>query len=403
VWVSYDDGDHWESLRLDMPAIAVRDLQVKDDSTCHCSDLIAGTHGRGFWILDNITTLRQAATARAAQKAYLFRPPTALRVRFGGNDPTPWPAEMPAGENPMPGGIIDYRLAANASAPVTMEILDAAGTVVRRYSSADPALDPDPARDPEAYNRICQRTPTATHCGLPLYWPAPTLRLGTTAGTHRFAWDLHYQPIPVPDIMDNGTVEAKGAVPYRTHPVIDAPWAPPGQYTVRLTVDGTQYTQPLTLRLDPRVKTPAPALTQLATLSREMWKGALAANAAQDQARAWLAALAGVDGAAAADVRKQLEALAPPRQPRGRFRRGGAANTPPTLSGASAAMMAAAMAMQGADVAPTASQVAACIAARTMGTTAMVAWGALREKGLAAINAERRAAGQAPLTIPAAP
>lgn len=400
VWVSYDDGDHWESLRLDMPAIAVRDLQVKDDSTCHCSDLIAGTHGRGFWILDNITTLRQAAAARAARSAYLFKPPTALRVRFGSNDPTPWPAEMPAGENPPPGGIIDYRLSANATAPVTMEILDATGMVVRKYSSADPVLDPDPARDPEAYNRLCQQTPTATHCGLPLYWPAPVQRLGTTAGMHRFAWDLHYDPIPVADINDNGTVEAKGAVPHRTFPVVEAPWAPPGQYTVRLTVDGVRYTQPLTLRLDPRVKSAPAALAQVATLSREMWKGAHAANTAQETARAWRASLDGVPGAAAAGVRTQLDALAPAPSPRARFRRGPAANTPPTLSGASAAMMGAAMALQSADVAPTARQVAACASARSMGATALASWARLRETGLAAINAERRAAGQAPLTIP---
>ncbi len=403
VWVSYDDGDHWESLRLNMPAIAVRDVQVKDDSTCHCADLVVGTHGRGFWILDNISTLRQAVAARTTSSpAHLFKPPAALRVRFGGNDPTPWPAEMPAGENPMPGGIIDYTLGAAATGLVTLVILDAAGTVVRHYSSADPVLDPDPARDPAAYNRICQANPTATHCGLPLYWPAPAMRLGTTAGMHRFAWDLHFDPIAALDITDNGTVEAKGAVPRRTYPVVDAPWAPPGQYTVRLTVNGSRYTQPLTLRLDPRVKTPPAALRQLATLSREMWVGALAANAAQEQARAWLATLSGVQGTAVERVRKELETLAPARQPRARFRRP-AANTPPSLTTASAALMAAAMAMQGADVPPTQAQVAACTAARTMAATAMTAWSQLRQRGLASINAERQAAGQPVLTLPTSP
>ena len=113
--MSFDDGDHWQSLKLDMPAISVRDIQVKDDSTCLCSDLVAGTHGRGFWILDNVTPLRQAAEVRAAQaarSAYLFKPATAVRVRFATNDPTPWPPEVPAGENPPPGGLIDYYLAA---------------------------------------------------------------------------------------------------------------------------------------------------------------------------------------------------------------------------------------------------------------------------------------------------
>jgi hypothetical protein len=166
-------------------------------------------------------------------------------------------------------------------------------------------------------------------------------------------------------------------------------------------VDGTRYTQPLTLRLDPRVKTSAAALGPLAALSKEMWAGAIAANDAQGQARAWLSALDGMQGTAVANVRTQLEALAPPRGPRTRFRRA-AAGAAPTLSGASTAMMAAAMAMQGADVAPTASQVAACASARTMGTAAMAAWTRLRTTGLAAINAERRSQGQPALTVPSA-
>src|SRR5438093_2884781 len=121
VWVSFDDGDHWESLRLNMPAISVRDLQLKDDTNCLCADLVVGTHGRGYWILDDVTPLRQAAAIRAAETAkaaYLVKPLTAVRVRFGMNDPTPWPPEMPTGENPLPGGVIDYFLAADAKSAV---------------------------------------------------------------------------------------------------------------------------------------------------------------------------------------------------------------------------------------------------------------------------------------------
>ncbi len=120
VWVSFDDGDHWQSLRLDMPAVSVRDIEVKDDSTCHCADLVAGTHGRGFWILDDLTPLRQAAALRAAQAdgaPFLVKPETALRIRFGTNDPTPWQPEVPAGENPPPGAILDYVLPADAAGP----------------------------------------------------------------------------------------------------------------------------------------------------------------------------------------------------------------------------------------------------------------------------------------------
>lgn len=324
VWVSFDDGANWQSLRLNMPAISVRDIQVKDDSTCHCADLIAGTHGRGFWILDDLSPLRHMANARgrSAGGTYLVKPNTALRVRLGTNEPTPWPPELPAAENPPNGAIIDYALGSDASGPVKLEIV-AAGRVIRSYSSDEPARDPDPAIDPAAYNRVCQKNPDAADCGLPLYWPAAQRRLGTRAGLHRFTWDMRYQPIG--DTARTGEVEATGAVPHRSEPTPRAPWAPPGRYTVRLIVEGKTYTQPLTVRLDPRVKTPAAGLTQLATLTREMYDLAAGAQAAYLKAR-----------------------------------------SDSTLARARNAALAAAMAMQDADVAPTAAQVAACARARAL-------------------------------------
>ncbi|HTL05240.1 MAG TPA: hypothetical protein VL241_05790, partial [Gemmatimonadales bacterium] len=245
VWVSFDDGDHWQSLRLNMPAISVRDLAVKDDSSCLCADLIAGTHGRGFWILDNVTPLRQAAAARSAGGPYLFKPAPAVRVRFGTNDPTPWPPELPAGENPPPGALLDYYLPAAASGPVMLDILDAAGALVRSYSSEDRTITPDPALDPAGYNKVCQQTPSAPFCNLPLYWPAPAMRLETAAGMHRFSWDMRYAPLTPEDAGLGGG--ATGAVPHRTYPQANAPWAPPGKYTVRLKVGDKTSTQPLTL------------------------------------------------------------------------------------------------------------------------------------------------------------
>jgi photosystem II stability/assembly factor-like uncharacterized protein len=392
VWVSFDDGDHWQSLELDMPAISVRDLQVKDDSTCLCSDLIAATHGRGFWILDDVTPLRQAAEARAAaasRSAYLFRPATAVRVRFATNDPTPWPPELPAGENPPPGAIIDYYLGADASGPVTIEIADAAGKVVRSYSSADRAPDPDPALDPAAYDRLCQRTPSAPDCGLPLYWPAPAMRISTAAGMHRVSWDLHFDPIAGAGDAAPNDDEATGAVPHRTYPTVNAPWAPPGTYTVRLTAGGRSYTQPLALRLDPRVRTPAAGLAQLASLTRELYDGAVATHAAYVEARELAARLGHLSGDDAATLRAQIDSLAPAQATASgastdRVRRGTAAPTASTLDGASSAMLAAAMAMQGADVAPTADQIAATARARAMGSAVLARWTALRTSGPAA-------------------
>ncbi|HEV8498675.1 MAG TPA: hypothetical protein VGQ56_17485 [Gemmatimonadaceae bacterium] len=413
VWVSFDDGDHWRSLKYDMPAISVRDIQIKDDSTCLCADLVAGTHGRGYWILDNVTPLRQAAEARAAQSAnaaYLFKPATAVRVRYATNDPTPWPPELPAGENPLPGGVIDYYLSANASGPVRLEILDAAGKLVRSYSSNDRIATPDPAIDPASYNQLCQATPTAPHCALPLYWPAPRMEISTRAGAHRFSWDLHYNPIGTDEGPPEDDDAAQGAVPHHTYPAVNAPWAPPGTYTVRLTVDGKSYSQPLALRLDPRVKTSASGLAQLATLSREMYDGAVAAHRAYNQARALSAQLDKVSGPDVAALKAKVDSLAPP-QAAGRRGgrgfgggrgRGGAPPGPPTLETASNTMIAAAMAMQSADVTPTEGQVAACMRARATATDAMRRWTALRTTELNALNAKRKAAGQPTVALPGA-
>jgi photosystem II stability/assembly factor-like uncharacterized protein len=400
VWVSFDDGDHWESLRQNMPAVSVRDLTVKDDRSCLCSDLVASTHGRGFWILDDVTPLRQEAAARAAKEAYLFRPAPALRVRFGTNDPTPWPPELLAGENPPPGGIIDYYLAADARGPVTLDILDAAGTLIRTYSTGDSVLVPDPAMEPERYDELCERDADAPDCEVPLYWAAPQMRLDTTAGMHRFSWDLRYDPIGARGPgADNGA-----AVPHRTYPEPYAPWAPPGRYTVRLTVNGHRYTQPLTLDLDPRVRTPAPALARLANLTREMYLGAVGLHADAERARGLEAELATLDGEGIAAVRAALDSLAPATAARGGSRRGrrGGARPAATLDGVSAEMLGAAMAMQEADLAPTAEQLSACVRARAERAEVARRWAALVSVRLPQLNARRKAAGLPPVALPAA-
>lgn len=405
VWVSFDDGASWSSLKQNMPTISVRDLQVKDDSSCLCSDLIAGTHGRGFWILDNVTPLRQMAAARsavAARRPYLFAPARAVRVRFATNDPTPWPPEVPGGENPMPGAPIDYTLAVDATQPVTLEIVDAAGRTVRRLSSANAAMSPHPAHDRSAYDAICREQPGATYCGLPLYWPAPPMALSAKAGMHRVQWDLHFDPVSPEDEKPSGNVEATGAVPGRTFPVATAPWAPPGRYTVRLTVDGQRYEQPITVHLDPRVKTPAAGLQQLHRLTSESHQGAVSAWRAFASARAMVGQLAAATGDAAA-FRSELEALAPaPTQPRqlAAIRRRPVPTGAPTLDVASHVQLAAALAMHDADVTPTARQVAAVTAARRYADEAMARWTRLTTTRLAAVNSARRAAGQPPLTVP---
>ncbi|HZT78513.1 MAG TPA: hypothetical protein VFA27_17825 [Vicinamibacterales bacterium] len=252
VFVSFDDGDHWTSLRLNMPATSIRDVIV------HGDDLIAGTHGRGIWILDDITPLRQVSSLNSqvtSPMSQLFKPQVAYRVRQNTNTDTPIPPDEAAGQNPPDGAIVNYALARDAQS-VSLEILDAAGNVIRHYSSEDTPQPPNAATAP-----------------VPLYWYRQPQPLAKTAGLHRFTWDEHYQSLTGIGGRGGAGGLPIAAVPHDTVPVPIAPWAAPGQYTVRLTVDGTRYTQPLTLKMDPRVKTPALGLQQQFTLSKQLYDG----------------------------------------------------------------------------------------------------------------------------------
>ncbi len=255
VYVSFDDGDHWQSLRLNMPATSVRDLAIKDD------DLLAGTHGRGFWILDDITPLRQMDDKVTSANAYLFEPETALRIRWDTNTDTPLPPDVPAGKNPPDGAMIDYYLKADASGPVTLEILDHAGNLVRKYASTDPL----PPANPEL--------------SIPAYWLRPPQHLSGKAGFHRFLWDVHLQPVP--GVTPEYPI---AAVYHNTAPVATSPWTMPGKYTVVLTVDGKRYTRELNLVMDPRVKTSTADLQQQFDLSKRLYEQLLQLQPAVDEA-----------------------------------------------------------------------------------------------------------------------
>jgi photosystem II stability/assembly factor-like uncharacterized protein len=227
VYVSWDDGDHWQSLQLNLPSTSIRDLVI------HHDDVVVGTHGRSFWILDNITPLRQFNSEVASAPAYLFAPQLTYRVRRDNNTDTPLPPEVPAGQNPPDGAMIDYRLKTAASGPVTLEIVDSSsGKVVRHFSSAD---------KPETVN--------PKDFNVPMYWVRPPRVLSSAAGMHRFVWDLTY---PAPDVLT------------RDYPISaivhDTPLYPlgasvvPGRYKVVLSIGGKSYTQTLDVKMDPRVK-----------------------------------------------------------------------------------------------------------------------------------------------------
>jgi hypothetical protein len=225
------------------------------------------------------------------------------------------------------------------------------------------------------------------------------MNVSARAGMHRIMWDLRYQP------LTEGGGRGGNAIPRRTYPSSNAPWAPPGNYTVRLTANGKTYTQPIAVHLDPRVKTPALTLTTLHSMTRDLYTGAKAAKRAADRARALNAKLEGVEGAQ--KLREDLSALAPAAPAGGGGRgfgggrggRGGGAPAAPTLDSVSASLLAAAMAMQGAEAAPTAREVTAANEAKRQSTALMAKWTRASTVDLAAVNAKRKAAGQPPIVI----
>ena len=223
VYFSVDDGASWNELRHNLPPSSMRDLVIHED------DLVVGTHGRSIWVLDNIAPLRELA-GLAADRIHLFGPPAATRVRWNMFTDTPLPPEEPAGQNPPDGAILDYHLPRGVE-EVSLEILDAAGELVRRYSSSDPveSLDPD----------------TLPH---PTYWIRTPQELGTSAGHHRFVWDLRYPPPPGAK-RQLSIAAVHGMTPSQP----SGPFVPPGRYTVRLTAAGQLAEQSLDVRLDPRV------------------------------------------------------------------------------------------------------------------------------------------------------
>jgi photosystem II stability/assembly factor-like uncharacterized protein len=237
LYVSFDDGDHWQSLQLNFPASDVRDLAVHDD------DLVAATYGRAIWILDDITPLRQAGPEITSANAYLLKPANAVRTRYDNDQETPLSPEEPTAKNPPDGAIIDYYLKSVPSNPLSLEIHDAHGKVVRRFNSLTPPVDSTPKNVPD-------------------YWFGPPIHLSKDAGLNRFVWDLRYDP---PQALNFGYYG--GLLDYVEYTISDhalpadtpreqalGPLAVPGQYEVIFIGNGTVMKQPLTITLDPRVQ-----------------------------------------------------------------------------------------------------------------------------------------------------
>ncbi len=376
VWVSFDDGDHWQSLQLDLPHTSMRDLWIHDD------DLIVATHGRGFWILDDLAPLRQATAAVAAEDVHLFTPTPAVRVRRDLNTDTPLPADEPMGENPPAGAVVDYALGAGAGGPVSLEILAAAGAVLRRWDSGD---EPELTAEELARQMI------------PTYWVRPFRSLPATPGMHRWVWDLREAP---PAVETRSYPIA--AIPHDTPRVPLGPLVLPGRYAVRLTAGGAVRTAPLEVRMDPRVDTSPEGLARQLELERRLAARMEALAAPMRSARAVREQIAALGAGAKGRLGRQLAALDARLE---ELLEGGEA------SGAAAATLGlealgervAALYddLGQADVAPTAAQAAAVADADREAGAALGRWQAVAAD-LPALNRRLRGRSLRPLD-PAAP
>jgi photosystem II stability/assembly factor-like uncharacterized protein len=358
VYVSFDDGENWQSLRLNMPATSIRDLVIKDD------DLVLGTHGRGFWILDDITALRQITPKLATEKAILFKPQTALRIRWDMNTDTPLPQEEPAGQNPPDGAVIDYYLAENATGPVTLEIKDAAGKLVRKYSSDDKPYEIPPVNIPD-------------------YWIRPQQLLSANAGAHRFLWDMHYTPFnePVSFPMQ--------AIYMNTAPSPNSLWVMPGNYTVTLTANGKSITQPFAVKMDPRVKTSVADLQKQFSLSMGCYTGrekAIAAMAEIVAARKTVKDLLAKDANNAALKSLDTEVAAFESVARGRRFGGGGGDQQPSFGGLSGSFAGILGILQETEMPPTTQTVAAYNKVNAEFTGLLAKWKSVKTKVDAALK-----------------
>ena len=365
VWVSFDDGGHWQSLQLNLPHTSMRDLWI------HESDLIVATHGRSFWILDDITPLRQITDATASSDG-LFRPAPAYRVRRSTNPDTPIPPDEPLGENPPDGAILDYYLAKSVS-ETTIEILDGKGAVVRRYSSTD---QPDPTQAQPSQQVI------------PLYWTRPFRTLSTAAGMHRWLWDLRY-PTPLATHYEYPI----SAVPHDTPRTPLGPVAVPGTYTVRLTVGGQSYTAPLTVRMDPRVKISLADLHQqydlqvrLATLLTESTKAVTEARSIRDQIKTILLQASGSTKGPIQAFADKLKLVldGPDKRVPG--------SQEPTLSRVNGTAGALYAEVDSVDAVPTTAQAGGTSSTESDASPLMKQWEQMKTADLPALNAQLRSA-----------
>ncbi len=368
MYVSFNDGAQWQSLQQNLPMTSVRDIAI------HGDDLVLATHGRGFWIMDDASALRQVGGVRA-DAVTLFKPAEAIRVRPASFTGTPLPKDEPTAANPPGGALIDYALPKSVKGPVTLDVLDAQGHTVRSFSSNDKAPMLDPAKLAFA----------------PEWVPQP-LRLVTAAGMHRFAWDLHYS-------APAGVTSERGAA--------EGAWAPPGSYSVVLHVNGKSYRQPLQLLPDPRVKVSVAAMQREFALTRKVQQAQTRAAAASVEADKLLKTLDSRLAQTSGALHAQMAALMSSAQnlsgvelhPDPRNTMGSPPKNTDSLRALSMNLAKLAQAVDGADADPSAdAQASWATLSQTLDTT-LKAWTELKQTGLTALNSKLKASGAKPVAL----
>jgi photosystem II stability/assembly factor-like uncharacterized protein len=365
VFVSFDDGERWQSLRRNLPTAIVTDLLVHDN------DLIASTQGRAIWVMDDVSPLRELGTLPATDTAHLFAPATAMRVRQNQNKDTPLPPDEPVGKNPPTGAVIDYWLAADASAPVRLEIRNKGGAVVRRFVSGEAA------HQLPADRYFTER------------WVRPAPEPSAKAGVHRFIWNLRAERPRV--FRYEYSIAAVDGVD--TPKLPEGMLVPPGDYQIALVVADREYVRPLRVAADPRVAIDRHELDAAFALSREVVAVLERHRPAEQELR---------------EVRKQLDAAKPQAKPEAiaSFEARIAPfasrddDETPNLGAIGGALVDLQIDLEGSDRAPTQPQRDAFRLSAARLDRALMLWNDVKTRDLPALNAALRAEGLEEISLP---
>ncbi len=380
VYVSFNDGDDWLPLRLNMPATSIRDLVI------HGDDVVLGTHGRSFWILDNITPLRQFDAHMLKKDVCLYFPQEAYRVRRNTNTDTPLPPEEPAGKNPPDGAIIDYYLKDDIDGDIVLTISDHKNRIVRQYSSKDVSAQVD-----------------ENSLAIPTYWIRPPQVLSTRAGMHRFVWDMHYAPLE----GMGGQTFGMAALPRDTPAGPFGPFAHPGVYSVKLRGPGFSHEKTLTVKMDPRVKTAPADLERQFSISMQCYESIKQINAAVAQVRRLREQLKSAKDRAGegelTDAIVALETKAAALEGSGGRRRGRRSpadgNAEPNFAGLSGECNSIMQLLQESDMPPTATAVAAAEESAKKLIDLMARWSDLKTTNVKTLNEKLRSAKLPEVTL----